>query len=217
MEYLSKLQSLLGLIAFPLIAWTLSEQRKPIDFRPLIIGIVLQLVLATLLLHVEWFQKFLLLLNDTVSTLENATIAGTTLVFGYLGGGELPFVETETANSYILGLRALTLIILISALTSLLSYWRILPWIIGKLSQLLENPLPLKFIQSTTGKLELYDLQEDPNELTDLSEIRVADAERLKGLFSGWLNSTRRISDPQNNGDFNPEVLRRLKALGYIQ
>ena len=141
MELPLKLQSLLGLIAFPVIAWTFSEQRKPIRFRPVIMGIVLQLVIALLLLRIHWFQQFFLLLNNAVSTLAAATTAGTSLVFGYLGGAELPFVETQTANSYILGLRALPLIIVVSALTSLLSYWRVLPWIIEKLSLGLEKTL----------------------------------------------------------------------------
>ena len=76
---------------------------------------------------------------------------------------------------------------------------------------------PFKLIQSTTGKQELYNLAEDPDELTDLSEIRVADTQRLKGRFSEWLNTTHPIRGAQNNSDFNPEVLRRLKALGYIK
>jgi CNT family concentrative nucleoside transporter len=36
-----------------------------------------------------------LVLNRAVEALQNATEAGTGFVFGYLGGGQLPFAETQ--------------------------------------------------------------------------------------------------------------------------
>ena len=49
-----------------------------------------------------------------------ATIAGTSFVFGYLGGGDVPFTTTNTGAAFILGFRALPLILVISALSYLL-------------------------------------------------------------------------------------------------
>ena len=75
----------------------------------------------------------------------------------------------------------------------------------------------LKLIQSTANKQELYDLENDPNELNDLFETRVADAEQLTNQFSKWMDSNTRITDSQDNAELDPAVLTRFKALGYIQ
>ena len=75
----------------------------------------------------------------------------------------------------------------------------------------------LKLIQSTASKHELYDLENDPNELNDIFEVRAADAEQLTHQLSKWMDSNTRITDSQDNTELDPEVLTRLKALGYIQ
>ena len=73
----------------------------------------------------------MLLLNDAVGGLQKATDASTSLVFGYLGGAPLPFVETHPGASYILAFRAFPLVLVISALASLLLYWGILQKIVA--------------------------------------------------------------------------------------
>ena len=66
-------------------------------------------------------------LNDAILALEKATTAGTSFVFGYLGGGTSPFITQPGTSDFILAFRALPLILVISALSALLFYWRILP------------------------------------------------------------------------------------------
>ncbi|OQY21939.1 MAG: hypothetical protein B6I37_07980 [Desulfobacteraceae bacterium 4572_35.2] len=89
---------------------------------------------ATILFKIPLFQKIFLLLNQGVLALEQSTQAGTSMVFGYLGGGPLPFVEPFAGSAYILAFRGLPLVLLISALSSLLFYWRILPRIVNGVS-----------------------------------------------------------------------------------
>ena len=59
------------------------------------------------------------------------------------GGGlvTLPFEETAPGGSYILAFRALPLLIVIGAITSLLTYWRVLPFIVRLLSRALEKSM----------------------------------------------------------------------------
>jgi CNT family concentrative nucleoside transporter len=52
-------------------------------------------------------------------------------VFGYLGGAPLPFVETQPGASYILAFQAFPLVLVMSALVSLLIHWGILQRIVG--------------------------------------------------------------------------------------
>lgn len=132
------LQSAFGFFAILGLAWLASENRRVVAWRTVIAGVVLQLVFAAALLKLAVFKRFFLALNDVLLALEKATQAGTAFVFGYLGGAALPYAETGAGSSFILAFRALPLVLVISALSSLLFYWRILPWIVRGISRVLE-------------------------------------------------------------------------------
>lgn len=108
------------------LAWIISENRRGVIWRSVILGVALQFVLAVLLLKVPLFQNSLAVLNDAVSGLTNATRAGTSFVFGYLGGAELPFEPTGAGASFVFAFQALPLILIISALSALLFHWHII-------------------------------------------------------------------------------------------
>jgi concentrative nucleoside transporter, CNT family len=133
------LQSAFGLLVFIAIAWAMSEDRRAASLRVALSGIGVQIILAALLLKVPPLEAALTFLNDVVLTLQNATEAGSAFVFGYLGGAPLPFEERQPGASFVLAFRALPLIIVISALTAVLTYWRILPWVVRGFSRLLEK------------------------------------------------------------------------------
>jgi concentrative nucleoside transporter, CNT family len=135
------LQSVLGLVIFIGIAWLLSEDRKKISFRWLAAGLALQFAVAAALLNIPFFKDCFLLLNSIVLALEEATRAGTSFVFGYIGGGPAPFTEKEGGSSFILALQSLPLILVIGAIASLLFYWRILPLVVRFFSFLLQKTL----------------------------------------------------------------------------
>jgi CNT family concentrative nucleoside transporter len=88
------------------------------------------LLLGLLLLKLHLFQQLFLGLNSVVLALEESTKAGTSMVFGYLGGGPLPFEAKAPGNVFILGFRALPLVLVMSALSSVLFYWGILPRVV---------------------------------------------------------------------------------------
>ncbi|MEJ2722349.1 MAG: nucleoside transporter C-terminal domain-containing protein [bacterium] len=134
-------QSILGLAAFVLIAWLASENRRAVSLRLILIGVGLQLVLGLILLRVPIFDDIFLGLNKVVLALETSTKAGTKVVFGYLGGDTPPFEEINPAASYILAFRGLPLVLLISALSSLLFFWRILPWVVKGFSWALQKTM----------------------------------------------------------------------------
>jgi concentrative nucleoside transporter, CNT family len=135
------LQSAFGFFALIGLAWLLSEDRHAIPWRIVLSGIVLQVVLAALLLKVPLFKSFFFVLNDGLLALERATQAGTRFVFGYLGGGDPPYRELPQTSSFILAFRALPIILVVSALSSLLFYWRVLPAIVRAVSVVLEKAM----------------------------------------------------------------------------
>jgi CNT family concentrative nucleoside transporter len=126
---------------FGLIALALSENRSRIGLKTAFIGIGLQFVVGLLLLKLSLFRTFFLLLNRLVLSLEESTAAGTAFVFGYLGGNPLPFDEKFPGAGYILAFRALPLVLIISALSALLFYWKILPLVVRAFSWALRKTM----------------------------------------------------------------------------
>jgi CNT family concentrative nucleoside transporter len=137
------LQGLLGLIAFSALAWAMSEKRGAVGAAVVTVGLGLQFGLALMMLRLPLFRHLFLLLNDAILAVQGATEAGTRFVFGFLGGGELPFQETHAGASFVLAFRALPLILVVSALSSLLFYWRVLPLVVRGFAWLLERSLNL--------------------------------------------------------------------------
>jgi len=133
------LQSAFGFAAIFLIAWLLSEDRRAVPWRIVVSGSLLQIVLAAALLKLPLFRDLFLALNELLSALEQATREGTRFVFGFLGGGPQPFEERPGTSSFVLAFRALPLILVVSALSSLLFYWRVLPAIVRGISAALEK------------------------------------------------------------------------------
>jgi CNT family concentrative nucleoside transporter len=134
---------MLGLISFATLGWLISENRRHVSIRLILSGIGLQLLLGFLLLKAPPLERFFLLINKAVLLLESATTAGTSFVFGYLGGGPLPFTETYAGAAFILAFRALPLVVVISALAALLFYWRILPLVVNAFAWVLKKSMRL--------------------------------------------------------------------------
>lgn len=134
-------QSIAGLLVLTAMAWLLSEDRKTPQPRTLLVGLGLQIVLALLLLKLPMFRELFIAMNGAIGALEEATRAGAGFVFGYLAGPPLPFETSSPGADFILAFRALPLVLVMSALSALLFYWRILPLLVKGFSWLLERSM----------------------------------------------------------------------------
>lgn len=123
---LSSLLPVAGIGVVLAVAWTLSEDRRAVPWRTVIGGMALQLALALVLIGFPPATRAVLALNDAVHALQVATDAGTRFVFGYLGGPPYPFAEPFPGAAFVLAFRALPLVLVISALASLLFHWGVL-------------------------------------------------------------------------------------------
>lgn len=133
------LRGLLGCAALLVIAYAFSESRRGVAWRTVVAGVALQWIFAMLLVWFAPARSVILLLNDGATALQNATDAGTGFLFGYLGGGPLPFAETHPGASFILAFKALPLVLVISALASVLFHWGVLQRITGAFAWLLRR------------------------------------------------------------------------------
>jgi CNT family concentrative nucleoside transporter len=137
------LQSLLGLLCFPLLAAALSKHRRKIRPRMVLAGVTLQAVLAAVLLQAPGITDALQWLNGGVMVLQSATDEGAQFMFGYLAGGAMPFTPSGVGSDFVVAFRILPLILVVSALSAVLFHLRILPAIIGLLARGLQRTLGL--------------------------------------------------------------------------
>jgi CNT family concentrative nucleoside transporter len=128
---MAALQAALGVVAMCAFAWAISERRRVVPWKPVLVGLALQVALVLLLLYTPPARAAFLWLNAAVDVLQAASDAGTRFVFGYLGGGEPPFAVKPGASTFILASQALPLVLVISALSALLYHWRVLPAIVA--------------------------------------------------------------------------------------
>ncbi|MFL2769538.1 MAG: NupC/NupG family nucleoside CNT transporter [Rhodospirillaceae bacterium] len=137
---LDSMQSALGLVVLTGIAWALSEQRSAISWGIVRNGLLTQFIIALALLKVTAFQDAFAILNSVVVALVDATRTGTSFVFGYIGGGEAPFVMLdETRSTFVLAFESLPLILVISAISGLLFHWKVLPPIVNAFAWALQR------------------------------------------------------------------------------
>ncbi|CUW37383.1 putative Na+(H+)/nucleoside cotransporter [Magnetospirillum sp. XM-1] len=134
-------QGLIGIAFLIGLAFLLSEDRRAVSWRVVAAGLVVQVGLALLLLKVPAAKLLFLGLDRAVAALQTATRAGTSFVFGYVGGGPAPWTAANPASGFILAFQALPLVLLMSALSALLYHWRILPVVVRAASRLLEKSM----------------------------------------------------------------------------
>jgi CNT family concentrative nucleoside transporter len=81
-----RLQSVLGVFALLLIAWALGENRRAVSLRQAAIGLAVTLVTAIVLLKLPIVAHAFGAINDAVGAISAASRAGSSFVFGYVGG-----------------------------------------------------------------------------------------------------------------------------------
>ncbi len=149
-------QSMLGVFTFAGIAWLFSESQRRVDLRRVLVGIGLQAALAVLLIHLPLSREIFALLNRMVLSLQEATAAGSAFVFGYLGSGELPFQANNVGSSFILAFQALPLVLVVSALSSLLFYWKVLPVVVRGFSWGLRRSLGVGGAEGLANSVNVF-------------------------------------------------------------
>ena len=136
-----QLQSAFGVFALLAIAWAMSENRRAVSIKQTAVGLAVTLVTAIVLIKLPLVAHAFGAINDAVGAISSASRAGTSFVFGYLGGGALPFDLKAPGADFILAFQALPIVLVMSVLTTLLFYWRVLPPVVRGVAWILERTL----------------------------------------------------------------------------
>jgi concentrative nucleoside transporter, CNT family len=136
-----QLQSALGVFVLLVLAWVFGENRRAVSLRQAAIGLFVTLITAIVLIKLPVVSRVFGAINDAVGAIASASRAGTSFVFGYLGGGALPYDLKAPGADFILAFQALPIVLVMSVLTTLLFYWRVLPPVVRGMAVLLERTL----------------------------------------------------------------------------
>lgn len=158
MELFDQLRGIIGLAALMGLAWAFSENRARLPgWRWMAGALALQGVLAVLIVRVPAVWAAVGLANDAVAAVEQATLKGSSYMFGYLGGAELPFALREGAQPpLVIAFQILPLVIVFSALAALLWHWGVLRWIVNCLSFLLRRSLGVSGVVGLSGGASVF-------------------------------------------------------------
>jgi len=125
------LVSFAGIFVLVGFAWILSADKKNMNWRVIIWGIGLQILIALFIFIVPAGSKLFLIVNDVVVSILDSASAGAKFVFGRLALAPGQVSETgEESLGFILAFQAFPTIIFFSALIAILYYLGIMPLVI---------------------------------------------------------------------------------------
>jgi CNT family concentrative nucleoside transporter len=151
-------QGLIGVAAILGLAWAMSEDRgRPPGWRWLAGALLLQLAIALVATRVPLLWAAIGQINRAIGAVETATLAGSSYMFGYLGGAALPFVLKPGAEPpLVIAFQILPLIIVLSALSALLWHWGILRAAVKGLAFALRRTLGVSGVVGLAGGATMF-------------------------------------------------------------
>jgi CNT family concentrative nucleoside transporter len=105
-----QVQSAFGIAALLALAWAFGENRRAVSVRQAAIGLAVTLITAVMLIKLPVVARAFGAINDVVGEISSASRAGTSFVFGYLGGGPLPFELKAPGAEFVLAFQALPIV-----------------------------------------------------------------------------------------------------------
>ena len=157
-ELFDQFRGFIGIAVLLALAWGVSENRAGRPTTRWILGaLLLQGALALLIVRVPFVWDVVTLANEGVAAIERATLEGSSYMFGYLGGADLPFEVKEGAQPpLIIAFQILPLVIVFSALAALLWHWGVLRWLVNGLSFLLRRTLGVSGVVGLSGGANMF-------------------------------------------------------------
>lgn len=97
------------------------------NYRQIMLGLILQITVLFMCFNIPAVINCLCHISEFILKIKESTLEGTKFVFGYLGGGKLPFITENASNTFIFAFQALPTIITVSVISALLTYFKIIP------------------------------------------------------------------------------------------
>jgi concentrative nucleoside transporter, CNT family len=156
MEF-SRLISVFGFITILLIAWMFSVNRKVINWRVIVWGVVLEILFASFIFILPIGTQFFMLVNDLVNGVLDSATFGISFLFGRLGLSPGSVSQTgEESIGFILALQAFPTIIFFAALVGVLYYLGIMQKVIRGFSFLFTKLMRISGAESLSASSNIF-------------------------------------------------------------
>ena len=136
--------SFLGLVVMIGIAWSLSNNRRKINWRTVFMGTALQFVFALLILKTPWGKAFFLWLNDAVTVFLNFSDEGAKFLFG------------ANFADHLFAFKVLPTIIFFSSIITVLYYLGILQWIVNVFARIMQKTMGTSGSESLASAVNIF-------------------------------------------------------------
>ncbi len=149
--------SFFGIFILMAVAWMLSSNRKVINWRVIICGLALQLILALFIFLVPAGSKIFLLVNDAVVKVLDSATAGIRFLFGRLALP--PGTKNEMGEDslgFILAFQALPTIIFFASFVGVLYYIGVMPWLIKIFSKTFTRLMKISGAESLSVSSNIF-------------------------------------------------------------
>ena len=149
--------SFLGIFILMAVAWTLSSDRKVVNWRVVIWGTVLQLLFALVIFLVPAGTTLFQVINDSVVRVLDSAMAGTKFLFGRLALA--PGMKNEMGEEsigFILAFQALPTVIFFSSLMAVLYYIGVMPWLIRIFSKAFTRLMRISGAESLSTAANIF-------------------------------------------------------------
>ena len=143
-----KLQAVLGVFVFLFIAFLLSKDRKRINYRLVILGLVIQFAIAIFMLKTAIGVKLFEWLNNGFLILLNYSNYGASFLFGNL-------VNSQKIGAQV-AFQVLPLIVFVSALMYLLVYLGIIQFFVKLFAKLFYHSMRITGVEAFTSSLLIF-------------------------------------------------------------
>ncbi len=130
---MERFQGLIGIVVILGIAFLCSNNKRKINLRLVLSGILLQIVLAVLILKVDIVKSFFQWLGHQMTHIEAFAKSGAAFVYGGLmtdnyAGGSVPY---STQGAFVFGFSVLATIILVCVIVAVLYHFRVMQFIVS--------------------------------------------------------------------------------------
>lgn len=152
---MERLAALIGLISFLGLAFLMSTNRKRIEKRILIWGLLLQIILAFLVLGIPVLgvpgilHSFFELMNNAIVKILSYSDEGAKFLFG-------PLVDSEKIGGFIFAFRVLPTIIFFSSLVAILYHLGILQKVVYSLAWIMKKVMPVGGAESLSTAANIF-------------------------------------------------------------
>ncbi len=149
--------SFLGLFGILFLTWLFSNNKRVINWKAVGWGLGLQLLFAIIIFQIPFVSTAFIWLNEVIVNILETGSAGSKFVFGRLAlpPGTID-VDGQESLGFFLAFQGLPAIIFFSAVTAILYFYNVLPWLIRQFARLFNRLMGISGAESLSAASNIF-------------------------------------------------------------